>query len=201
MRYSSQNLFLGITSLLSLAKLGHAAGCDSGPFAPPELYGNTDTPIQGTPYCDTNWEQGLVVIGVEVWATKFQMKGIQFTYSDNTKGPVRGQAAGDRNQAISWASGDMVKKLQLAPNHDGDAVGKIHLEITNGQTLDLGSDVKDSNLKYVNYGGGIMLGGRGTDGAFLDRLELLFMSGTVGSATVTDVKFADDLDSWNKERK
>lgn len=33
-------------------------------------------------YCDTRWVAGLTVIGIEVWARQYQIKGIQFTFSD-----------------------------------------------------------------------------------------------------------------------
>lgn len=36
----------------------------------------------GPTFCATKWDQGLVVTGIEVWSLQYQIKAIQFSFSD-----------------------------------------------------------------------------------------------------------------------
>jgi hypothetical protein len=55
--------------------------CSSAPITRnPPSYGFPQH--AGDPYCNTKWDSGLGITGIEVWALQYQMKGIEWTYSD-----------------------------------------------------------------------------------------------------------------------
>ncbi|RDL34412.1 uncharacterized protein BP5553_07540 [Venustampulla echinocandica] len=199
MRFSNQTLLTGATTLLSLASLGRADGCEKGPFGDSHKFGKTG----GGYYCDTAWDKGLVITGLEVWANEWHVKGIQWAYSDGTKSVVRGMNVGDRNQAITWGAGDKITRLQMWGNYAGDAVGKIEIETSSGKKLSQGSDVGTFGGEPVLTHSGILLGGRGSSNDFVNELEMLFLASNVqkGGAVITAVKFQDNLDDWNKKMK
>ena len=86
--WSRPVLFAGIIVLLAHQTLGAPAAlekreslCATAPIMPnPPAYG---APLHaGDLYCDTAWDKGLVITGMEVWSLEYQIKGIQFHYSD-----------------------------------------------------------------------------------------------------------------------
>lgn len=56
--------------------------CSTAPTPPnPVSYGFKNHPGAHY-YCDTRWDYGLVITGLEVWAEQYQIKGIRWTLSD-----------------------------------------------------------------------------------------------------------------------
>src|SRR5205807_4930686 len=78
--------------LVSLASFGLADdSCDKGPFAPssvggPAFPGGNDPETN----CDSHWSTGEIIVGIEAWSAKFQVKAVRFKYSQSGWSPIRG---------------------------------------------------------------------------------------------------------------
>lgn len=206
MRFSNQNLIFGATSLLSLVGPGHTASCtDNSILAPQTWGGKSGAP---TNWCSTNWDKGVVVTGLELWATPWQVKGLRFTYSDTTKSNIFGKNTDDdgnvlpTSDSITWAVGDTIKSMTIGPNwvSPPDALGIFHMEVSNGQKIDYAGTYTGSP-KPVDVGSGIMLGASGGAGAFIDGAQFMFLADTVGQAEITAIQFDEDLNTVNKKQE
>ncbi|CAG8957881.1 hypothetical protein HYFRA_00000221 [Hymenoscyphus fraxineus] len=205
MLFSPQTLFWGTAALASL--IGLAAGDDSkhgpcyeGPFGDTSSAGASG----GDFICDTKWMTGSTVTGIEVWASKGQINGIQFAYGDGSKSPVRGRnvEAGNRHAAITWQDGDTITKLNIWSNKDKNAVGRIQLEVSNGQKLDVSVKHTDGvDGQPVLTHSGLLLGARGGAKEKINWIEFLFMESNIGKAEMTEIEFKEDLDEWNAKKK
>jgi hypothetical protein len=189
----------GCATILSLA--GVALGddkddCTQGPTdGPLKYWGKTGSGQQG--FCHTQWTHGLVVVGIEVWATQWQIKGIKLTYSDGTSPPMEGDPSGDQNRhdSISWNPQDQVTAFKLAGNYAGDGLGLVHIEVA-GKTLDVRSDTGSFNGDTVDVGSGILLGAKGEAGPpgdFVRAWAPVFLGKSSGPASILDVVYDDDL--------
>ena len=102
----------------SLLVPGLADDCDdpSAPFGSSTVNGcdYTDTRHgcgRGVYFCDTKWRNGTVVTGLEVWSDCCQIKALQLTYNDGTKGPMHGNPEYRENiqhKAITWDDSSQV---------------------------------------------------------------------------------------------
>jgi hypothetical protein len=111
MRFS---LFTNI-ALVGLSGFGLAAagGCDDGPFAA-EMVGGVPFPAADDyqTRCDTRWEEGQVITGLEIWSAKFQVKAIKVRVG-STWSDVRGSIPeGDQwaHDKVEWSANDNVGK-------------------------------------------------------------------------------------------
>ena len=139
--------------------------------------------------------------GVEVWATQWQITGIQLTYSDGTKGPVQGQTNGDySHDAINWDVTKPITVMKLAGNYAGDGLGLVHIEV-DGKTLDVKSDVGSNTGDNVVLATGTMLGASGEAPDFVRAWRPLFMGEANGGAQITDVTFDDSLEDMNAKQQ
>lgn len=92
--------------------------CVKGPFV-------KDPPKAGVlppnPACHTRWDNGEVIVGVEAWAAKFQVKAIRFKYSQMGWGPILGSVDkwADRHAVGEWKSGEEVSKLNMRKESHG----------------------------------------------------------------------------------
>lgn len=81
------------SAILSLAGFSFAVenSCDDGPFAPSVVAGEAfPTPFDYQVNCETRYASGEVVVGIEAWAARWQLKAVRFKYSQSGWGPVRG---------------------------------------------------------------------------------------------------------------
>jgi hypothetical protein len=98
----------GFTTLLGLATAfiaGVAAigDCDQGPWGNPFAIGDIhDDSKADVEICETQWKQGRVVSGIEVWATKKNLAGIQLFYSNGEESHMIGSKEGDHHQKLTW---------------------------------------------------------------------------------------------------
>lgn len=200
MRFSINNTFIGFAAALSAAGIARADDCSDGPANQPlKSWGKSSN--KGGGFCATPWAAGKVVTGIEVWATAWQITGIQLTYSDGTKPTLQGQTNGDRHDSISWNSEDTITKMNLAGNYAADGLGLVHVEVA-GKTLDVRSDTGSFNGDTVTLATGIFLGASGEAPDFVRLWTPLFMGATSGqNATITAIDFDDSLDDVNKKQQ
>lgn len=107
MRYS---LFTSAV-VVALAGLGRADDCDTGPFAAsqvagPKFPGGNDPETR----CNTKWQSGEVIIGIEAWSARFQMKAVRFKYSQSGWGDILGSRpdSAEQHQQSEWEIADEV---------------------------------------------------------------------------------------------
>ena len=196
MRYRASATLLVLSALTSIAR---ADDCTDGPINQPIQTWGKDVSNGG--FCHTQWTTGLSVTGVEVWATQWQITGIQLTYSDGTKGPVQGQTNGDySHDAINWDVTKPITAMKLAGNYAGDGLGLVHIEV-DGKTLDVKSDVGSNTGDNVVLATGTMLGASGEAPDFVRAWRPLFMGEANGGAQITDVAFDDSLEDMNAKQQ
>ncbi|KAI4942592.1 hypothetical protein J4E91_009986 [Alternaria rosae] len=226
----SKNITLSaIATLLSLAQLGRADNCTDAPRVPGTFIGVGFSDDKKNLYnCDTKWIEGLVVTGMEVWSSQWQVKGIRLTYSDGTQSPIRGRTD-NLNQwgskisgksgpppdngygwdRIEWGVGE-IDKVRLWVNYNnGDgpnAVGRVQIwpngaDNDQKRILDVGSDVggDGGGILVDNLGSGVLIGMRTQSGDFLDSLEFVFMDGKVESAEIVHIEWPESIDDLNKK--
>jgi hypothetical protein len=91
------------TALLDLALAGDCS--DNAPFAPTFAIGDTQPSTdKGMVYfCDTLWDSGIPVTGLEVWATDGEGGGvnaIQLTYANDARSPVYGNHGSESSKKL-----------------------------------------------------------------------------------------------------
>jgi len=198
-----------LVSMLSFASAREDTHlCESGPFDTTKMYGKS---VDEQAFCDTKWDKGISVIGIEVWATKGHVKAVQLSYSDNTKGPVHGDASSTEGNngdwyghgAISWKEGELVTDVHMAGNYwgNGDGLGMLHMEVGAGNKLDVKSDVGSFNGEPQLLSSGLLVGAYGSAGGFVTSFGLMFMKNTVGKAEIIELKFPESLDDLNKKQE
>lgn len=208
----NRSSFIGIAALLSLTSTGvFAANCDNKDIYGDlggKYFGKNPPPTDNFPFCDSNWESGFVITGIECWATEFQLHAIKVSFSDGTNSAIHGAVPNDqsRHSAITWGPGDKITKMAMWDNYNGgngpDAVGRITAETSNGQKLDCGSDVGGGAGEFVNPGSGILLGVQGSNSDMVNNLKFLFMADPIDKAELVDAEFKDsDIADFIKSKK
>ncbi|CAI6341644.1 unnamed protein product [Periconia digitata] len=201
------------TAIAILSILGFASAkadtslCDDGPFDKTKSYGKGNPDLV---FCDTKWDKGITVTGIEAWASEFQTKAIQLSYSDGSKGPIHGDAqnTGEKNgvwyshESAGWKQSDPVKSVSLGANKygNGDGVGVVRME-TGGGSVNVRSDVGTFMGEPQLVSSGILIGATGSSGTWLDSLSLMFLKSTVGKAEIVEIKFPQTLDELNNKQE
>jgi hypothetical protein len=198
MRFSINAALSALVSALYLTGAAYADDCTDGPMASLKGYGKKDVGPHG--FCHTAWTKALVVTGIEVWATQWQIKGIQLRYSDGTTSILQGLDVGDRHDAITWDAQAPVQEMRLASNDAGDGLGLVYIKVGDKE-LDVRSIGDNENGENVNIGDGIFLGSSGQTSDFVNLWTPLFLGGTNGKATIVDLQFDESLDEINKKQK
>lgn len=101
-------------------------------------------------------------------------------------------------------SGETITKAILYGNGEGQWLGHIHIETSQGQTFDAGRDTTDIHPYDINVGSGILLGAlitpRQSDGSGTENianLTWLFLGQPIDRISITDVKFEPDPTGTN----
>lgn len=186
--------------------------CVEGPFEKTPTFGNPTFVPNEYIWCDTKWDKGAVVTGIELWASSRMIKALQISYSDGTKGPIHGDAeeTDDKNgnwyshESISWKQSEPIKSISLGQTSwesFAKSVGIFRMKVGE-QSISVKSDVGDDNGSPVLVHSGILLGAAGC--SWLDRVEclrLMFLSSTVGKAEIVEIKFPQSLEELNKKQQ
>ncbi|PVI00290.1 hypothetical protein DM02DRAFT_728712 [Periconia macrospinosa] len=194
-------------SILGLSAAADMKLCNDGPFDKTKTVGRENKNLL---FCDTKWDQGKTVTGIEVWATASHFKAIQISYSDGTKGPIRGDALNTEDKDgnwlahkyISWKQSDPVRSVSLGSNilNNNDGLGVVKMEV-GGQTLDAKSNVGTFNGDPQLVSSGILIGAFGSSGGFVESFGLMFLKTTVGKAEIVEIKIPQNLEELNKKQE
>lgn len=200
MFYSRERIIAAAAALATLVGASSATACDDGPFSASYVIGKAGG---GGAFCETKWQDGKTITGIEVWAAKWMIEGLQFSYSDGTKGALMGYttADGDRHAGIFWDEGDTITKMQWWKNHDQNGISKIIVETKGGKKLEKGNGQTRGDPDDIPVGSGILLAARGSYGAWVNNIDFRFMGNVAQTALVSKVKYDEDINDWNKRQK
>lgn len=103
---------LSSTVLLALTGFGRAdLDCNVGPFAPSAVGGPAfPSGLDPETHCDSRWDTGEIIIGIEAWSARFQLKAVRFKYSQSGWTPIRGSIP-EKEEAHAikeWGAGEEV---------------------------------------------------------------------------------------------
>lgn len=191
---------LGAVALF--AGISTATDCDSGPWNAGNI--NWVGGDGGGAFCETKWKAGVVITGVDVYATGDGVEALQFYYSDGTSGNQWGQVNGhEAAKSLHWdpTKGESIQQLRMWGNGVGTRLGRVYLRTSTGATLDAGKDTSGQKVYEKPVDSGVMLAAFGKCGDSIDNLGLIFMKSTVASVQVTNTKFADTPDELNKKQE
>lgn len=168
-----------------------------GPWAPINRIGGQSG---GQPFVACKWVQGthgLVVRGLDVWWHSDYLRGVQVTYSDDSRSSVFG-TAGDSHSSIVFAPGELVTALTLWGNGIGTRTGRIRLTTNKGQTLDVGRDTSGQTAYDIHIGSGILVGLEGRSGSDIDQLGAIFLRSAITHFALTKLVYDHDLAGTDK---
>lgn len=167
-----------------------------------------------------HWAEGVVVVGIEVWATNVHVNGIKLRFADGKhedflfgRASYNGCAVDDRGRhdMMIWEPEERIEEMSLAATKygKGDAVGAIFVRV-GGKILDI--NPTKLPLERVDLGRGILLGASGftcTDDNVIsvahDAMQRswypLFMGIAESKGEVVDFRSDQSLDDLNKKQK
>lgn len=145
-----------IATFAALTSTAFAGNCESGPFQDGRYGVGAGS---GIARCETRWDDGLVINGIEVWYEgkgKSWIRGIQFQYSNGDLSEVLGNADGNSHR-IEWdAAKERVEKVTLWGDGKGTSVGRIKIRTT-AQDMDVGKGTDGQTAYDQLVGSGVLL--------------------------------------------
>ncbi|KAF2819401.1 hypothetical protein CC86DRAFT_413095 [Ophiobolus disseminans] len=169
-------------------------------------WNNTNVQWTGGPggvnFCATKWIQGVVITGVEVYASDKAVEAIQFFYSDGTNSPQFGQPDEERKQRIDWdPSTDSLSLVKTWGNGRGKYLGRLYIRTKAGKELDIGKDTSGQTTYEHKVESGILLGAFGLSADSIVNLGLYFLKSKVDKMAVSNVVFKETPEELNKRRQ
>jgi hypothetical protein len=194
-------VFSVATSLIAgVAAIGD---CDAGPWGDLLAIGDIhDDSKVDIDICETQWKQGRVVKGIEVWADKNSIAGIQLTYSNDDTSHMIGSKKGEHHKKLDWDPKTVfISEVNMWSNPRATRTGKIYIKLTNGDTLDVGMDKPAETTHYMEVGAGVMLGGYGRADTAVTAWGFMFLESKVKEISIGDFKYDEDLKTVQSQRK
>lgn len=193
MFFSPRKLLLGAALLSPF--IAAADKCSDGPWRDVQRVGGGG----GGAFCETKWDEGTVIDGLEVFADDGAVRGIRFFFSDGTDKMI-GEEGAKKQGKIQWdPAQEIVKQLRLWGNGNGKYLGRISLTTTLlgkedevKQSLDVGKNTNGQDTFEPKVASGVILGAFGSFGEKIDNLGFLFLKSKVKSMGLEDVDFPDD---------
>lgn len=188
MFFSPRNLFLGAVALC--VGVTNAMGdCDNGAWNPANVQWTGG--VGGEPWCATKHKSGIVISGVEVWASKKAVEAIQFFYSDGTNSPQFGIVnSNERHARLDWdPSIDSLSQVKTWGNGRGKYLGRLFIRTKKGAELDVGKNTNGQDTYEHNVESGILLGAFGAQGDVIDSLGLLFLRSKIDRMSISGIEF------------
>ncbi|CAI6289447.1 unnamed protein product [Periconia digitata] len=165
-----------------------------------QQYGDSNKEL----YCETRWKQGLVVNGIEVWASKDNVQAFRLRYTDGTWSKQYGNPKPDdwSHEQVLWDSGDKIESIKIQPNKKRDSPGKMEWKIKGKEPVTLGSKKTWGDQIDAELFSGIFLGvwGKG-DADYLSSMMLLFLKTDVEAAEISEMKFDQTIEEMNAKQE
>ncbi|OCH85686.1 hypothetical protein OBBRIDRAFT_293892 [Obba rivulosa] len=163
----------------------------SGPFTDEFVVGG----FGGSPFQTCKWvtnQSALIVKALDVWYNTSTLRGIQVTFSDNSRSPVFGSQS-DSHGSVTFSPGEVITSLTLWGNGVGTRTGRIRLTTNAGQTFDVGKNTSGKRGYDAGLGSGILVGMVGRSGKDIDMLGPVFLNGAVTSISISNVTYHPPL--------
>ncbi|TBU37875.1 hypothetical protein BD309DRAFT_875559 [Dichomitus squalens] len=141
-------------------------------------------------------QSALVVKGLDVWYNSGVLRGIQVTFSDDSRTSVFGQPS-DSHASITFVPGERITELTLWGNGVGTRTGRIRLTTSASQTFDVGKNTSGQTAYPAGLGSGILVGFVGRCGLEIDMLGPVFLNGSVQSISISNVVYNPPLTGSN----
>ncbi|KAF2869452.1 hypothetical protein BDV95DRAFT_608997 [Massariosphaeria phaeospora] len=152
----------------------------------------------GTDFCETLADIGVVITGIEVWAEGNGVNGLKFYFSDGWVSPQVGRQLGEAKR-FDWKpdNGDLISSIELWGDGSGHHMGRIKLGLNNGQTFEHGR-----NPYVLNAGGGIMLGAAGLHelGTGINQLTFRMLKSKIHSMELGSLQYKESLEDLNNKK-
>lgn len=193
MFFNPRSLLLGASALL-FSGLATAADCANGPWTNVWFIGGNG----GGDWCHTKWDAGIVVTGMEVWASSKAVRAIQFYYSDGTNSGMVGKLDDVKeHQRIDWdPSKDSIGQFKSWGNGNGKYLGRVYLRLKSGGELNVGKNTDGQEVYEQDIQSGILLGAYGKAGDSIDGMGTLFLKSKITKMTIEDVAFVGFLHDY-----
>ncbi|OCH83777.1 hypothetical protein OBBRIDRAFT_495873 [Obba rivulosa] len=162
-----------------------------GPFTGEFVVGG----FGGWPFQTCKWvtnQSALIVKALDVWYNTSTLRGIQVTFSDNSRSPVFGNPS-DSHGSVTFSPGEVITSLTLWGNGVGSRTGRIRLTTNGGQTFDVGKNTSGQSGYDAGIGSGILVGMVGRSGADIDMLGPVFLNGAIASISISNVTYNPPL--------
>jgi hypothetical protein len=200
MVFSAKTLLTGAACFLFAARsvlaADNPAWCKDGPWEDLLVIGDTN---DGDGFCETRWSEGTVVTGIEAWASKRGVEGIQFYYSDGKPSKLYGTIVG-QGKSVHWdPSVDTITQLRSWGNGRGQHLGRLEVKTAKGEHLDQGKDTSGQDTFEYNVGSGIMLGAFGTSSSLIESLGFYFLKSKIDKISMDDVVFDETPETLNSK--
>jgi hypothetical protein len=205
MFFNVKTLFVGALTLLSAVYV-NADACDEGPWAPVSAVGGQG----GDRFCTTDQANGVVITGVQVWATSKSIRGVQFYYSNGKDSGLIGDSTHDEglDTRLDWdASTDVVDQVKMWGNGDGTWLGRFYLHTKSGKQIDIGKDTNGQDTFETNVGAGVLLGAFGAakedgdKGKRIVAMGLLFLKSKITKISQDEVVFDETPEVLNARKE
>jgi len=160
-------------------------------------------------FCATKWDQNnsASIIGIEMWAARFNMHAIQLSYSDGSKSDMIGQIPNDydadEHNHVTWDATQTLDQLTVWKNRDGNAVGSIRVHVKGtGKPLQVSSGhTAHDDGDDAPVGAGILVGVTGTSWEYVHNLKFWFLNSPIAKAEVISMDFDESLDTLNRKQE
>ncbi|KAF2448959.1 hypothetical protein P171DRAFT_352607 [Karstenula rhodostoma CBS 690.94] len=194
MFFNPRSLLLGSAALF-LSGLANAADCANGPWTNVLYIGGQG----GGEWCHTKYDAGIVVTGMEVWASKKAVRAVQLYYSDGSNSGMVGKLDDiGEHQRIDWdPSKDGISQLKTWGNGNGKYLGRVYLRLKSGGELNVGKDTDGQTTYETDVQSGIMLGAYGRGGDSIDGMGVLFLKSKVKKVTIENVNLNERMQGLN----
>ncbi|KAF2751128.1 hypothetical protein M011DRAFT_473642 [Sporormia fimetaria CBS 119925] len=180
----------------SLSVRSERCGWENAPFTGPRRVGAD----KGTLFCETRWEAGLTMTGVEAWASKKGVLAVQFFYSDGSSTPVFGKIGGDRHARLDWdPTTTGVEQVRSWGDGRAKMLGRLYMRLRNGDTLDVGKDIGGQDAFETQVHSGILMGVEGHSDDVVYKLGLRFLRSPVKKMRVGRITFDETPEELNKK--
>ncbi|EMD30822.1 hypothetical protein CERSUDRAFT_100959 [Gelatoporia subvermispora B] len=150
----------------------------AGPFTGEFVVGR----FGGSPFQTCKWvmnQSGLVVKGLDVWYNSSTLRGVQVTFSDDSRSAIFGQPS-DTHASVTFVPGERITSLTLWGNGDR-------------HTFDVGKNTSGQSSYDADVASGILVGMVGRCGSDIDMLGPVFLYGVVTNVSISDVVYNPPL--------
>lgn len=100
------------------------------------------------------WDQDIIVVGIEVLARPWHIEGLQLKLSDGTNRMVGNMISGnnaDLHKLVEWDQEARIAPMKMWRNKAGNKLGKILFTLSTGNTFDVGNQTTGNAITIAGF--------------------------------------------------